>query len=104
MDKKYIILILIIVVLILVVIGLAIQLQASKQVKPVVNNTTTNNAPANTTVEHINKDEKPSVPEADRTVEYGKKRIPGSVAFVPSVAGLIIAGEVIKDIIKLKKL
>lgn len=31
--------------------------------------------------------------------EYdGKKRIPGSCAFVPSVAGLIIAGEVIKDI------
>lgn len=27
-----------------------------------------------------------------------KKRIPGSCAFVPSVAGLIIAGEVIKDI------
>ena len=26
--------------------------------------------------------------------------IPGSVSFVPSVAGLIIAGEVIKDIIK----
>lgn len=32
--------------------------------------------------------------------ESGKKRIPGSVAFVPSVAGLIIAGEVIKDLIK----
>lgn len=30
----------------------------------------------------------------------GKKPIPGSVSFVPSVAGLIIAGEVIKDIIK----
>ena len=30
-----------------------------------------------------------------------KKRVtPGSVAFVPSVAGLIIAGEVIKDILK----
>ena len=29
-----------------------------------------------------------------------EKRIPGSVSFVPSVAGLIIAGEVIKDIIK----
>lgn len=28
-----------------------------------------------------------------------KKNIPGSVAFVPSVVGLIIAGEVIKDII-----
>lgn len=30
------------------------------------------------------------------------KAIPGSVAFVPSVVGLIIAGEVIKDIINLK--
>ena len=30
----------------------------------------------------------------------GEKRTPGSISFVPSVAGLIIAGEVIKDIIK----
>ena len=30
----------------------------------------------------------------------GKKQVPGSVSFVPSVAGLLIAGEVIKDIIK----
>lgn len=29
-----------------------------------------------------------------------KKQVPGSVSFVPSVAGLIIAGEVIKEIIK----
>lgn len=29
-----------------------------------------------------------------------RRQIPGSVSFVPSVAGLIIAGEVIKDIIK----
>ncbi|WMM25022.1 tRNA threonylcarbamoyladenosine dehydratase [Tissierella sp. MB52-C2] len=29
-----------------------------------------------------------------------RRQIPGSVAFVPSVAGLIIAGEVIKDIIE----
>lgn len=28
------------------------------------------------------------------------KQVPGSVSFVPSVAGLIIAGEVVKDIIK----
>lgn len=82
MDKKYIILILIIVVLIFVVIGLAIQLQASKQVKPVVNNTTTNNAPANTTVEHINKDEKSSVPEktvvaykSDGTPMYSQEEV-----------------------------
>ncbi len=32
--------------------------------------------------------------------ECSPQRIPGSVAFVPSVAGLMIAGEVIKDIIK----
>ena len=32
--------------------------------------------------------------------EEGVKRIPGSISFVPSVAGLIIAGEVIKDLIK----
>lgn len=29
-----------------------------------------------------------------------RRQIPGSVSFVPSVAGLIIAGEVIKDLIK----
>ena len=29
----------------------------------------------------------------------GRRSVPGSVAFVPSVAGLILAGEVIKDII-----
>ena len=28
------------------------------------------------------------------------RQVPGSTAFVPSVAGLIIAGEVIKDLIK----
>ena len=30
-----------------------------------------------------------------------KKQVPGSISFVPSVAGLIIAGEVIKDLINL---
>ena len=30
----------------------------------------------------------------------GRRALPGSVAFVPSVAGLIIAGEVIKDLTK----
>lgn len=34
----------------------------------------------------------------------GKRSIPGSVAFVPSVAGLIIAGEVIKDLSKTSRL
>lgn len=32
-----------------------------------------------------------------------RHQIPGSIAFVPSVAGLIIAGEVIKDLIGYKK-
>lgn len=32
-----------------------------------------------------------------------RKQIPGSIAFVPAVAGLIIAGEVIKDIINCNK-
>ncbi len=30
----------------------------------------------------------------------GKKAVPGSISFVPSVAGLIIGGEVVKDLIK----
>ena len=29
-----------------------------------------------------------------------RNQVPGSISFVPSVVGLIIAGEVIKDIIK----
>ena len=32
-----------------------------------------------------------------------KKQVPGSVSFVPSVVGLIIVGEVVKDIIKKKR-
>ena len=31
--------------------------------------------------------------------KFSKRRTPGSLAFVPSVAGLIIAGEVVKDIV-----
>lgn len=44
----------------------------------------------------------PSDPEAISLEELpeGRRALPGSVAFVPSVAGLIIAGEVIKDLIK----
>lgn len=54
-------------------------------------------------------EEEPIVPDADSaenqvdagTARQGSKRrsTPGSTAFVPSVAGLIIAGEVIKDLI-----
>ena len=41
--------------------------------------------------------EEPIKLEKDETT---KKQVPASISFVPSVAGLIIAGEVIKDIIK----
>lgn len=37
--------------------------------------------------------------EAD-TANTSRRSIPGSVAFVPSVAGLILAGEVVKDLCK----
>ena len=33
----------------------------------------------------------------------GRHSTPGSVAFVPSVMGLILAGEVVKDLIKAEK-
>ena len=36
---------------------------------------------------------------AGEIISTKRRSIPGSVAFVPSVAGLIIAGEVVKDII-----
>lgn len=39
---------------------------------------------------------------AERIKEDGRRALPGSVAFVPSAAGLILAGEVIKDLIFLK--
>ena len=43
--------------------------------------------------------EQPIKPLASEEATNTRKQIPGSVAFVPSVSGLIIAGEVIKDII-----
>ena len=42
----------------------------------------------------------PALSPAPAEEPTGRRATPGSVAFVPSVAGLIIAGEVIKDIIK----
>ena len=38
--------------------------------------------------------------ETDEPLPEGRRSIPGSVAWVPSVAGLMIAGEVIKDLTK----
>ena len=37
---------------------------------------------------------------SDEVPAEGRRAVPGSVSFVPSVAGLIIAGEVIKDLVK----
>ena len=48
-------------------------------------------------------EEEALTPAEDKTPEQGahqKRQTPGSTAFVPSVAGLIIAGEVVKDLIK----
>ena len=39
-----------------------------------------------------------TVPNTTQRTGNVKKQIPGSTAFVPSVVGLIIAGEVIKDL------
>ena len=36
----------------------------------------------------------------DGEAPEGRRSVPGSVSFVPSVAGLLIAGEVVKDLIK----
>lgn len=47
--------------------------------------------------------EKALTPVGDTGEQIERRQIPGSVAFVPSVAGLIIAGEVVKDLICLEK-
>ncbi len=41
----------------------------------------------------------PSCPDPGEELPEGRRSLPGSIAFVPSVAGLMIAGEVIKDLI-----
>ena len=46
--------------------------------------------------------EQPIKPQREAGQELTRKQTPGSVSFVPSVAGLIIAGEIIKDIIGVK--
>ena len=54
----------------------------------------------NVKVLYSTEDPIPSDPNAltDEELPEGRRALPGSVAFVPSVAGLIIAGEVIKDL------
>lgn len=52
-------------------------------------------------VEHLKvvySEEEPITPLGDCEEEAVRRRTPGSAAFVPSVAGLIIAGEVVKDL------
>lgn len=44
-------------------------------------------------------EEQPIVP-LESNEKTNKRQVPGSTAFVPAVAGLIIAGEVVKDLIK----
>ena len=46
------------------------------------------------------KEEPIKIDFVDEKIKMGRKQIPGSISFVPSVAGLIIAGEVVKDLIK----
>lgn len=41
----------------------------------------------------------PSLESSTEELPEGRRALPGSVAFVPSVAGLLIAGEVIKDLV-----
>lgn len=41
--------------------------------------------------------------EEQEKIRPREKDVPGSVAFVPSVAGLLLAGEVVKDLIKTEK-
>ena len=36
----------------------------------------------------------------EEPIKVEEGQVPGSISFVPSVAGLMIAGEIIKDIIK----
>ena len=38
--------------------------------------------------------------DPEELARTGKRQIPGSVAFVPGAAGLVLAGEVVKDLIK----
>lgn len=38
-------------------------------------------------------------PIKPKEISTSKKQVPGSISFVPSVVGLIIAGEVVKDLI-----
>ena len=42
-------------------------------------------------------------PDSTEDLPSGKRQTPGSVPFVPSVAGLIAAGEVVRDLLKIER-
>lgn len=46
------------------------------------------------------KEEPIKIKKEEIETENRRKQVPGSISFVPSVAGMIIAGEVIKDIMR----
>ena len=48
-------------------------------------------------------EEMPMTPDKGRAVPSAKRQTPGSISFVPPVAGMIIGGEVIKDLIGINK-
>lgn len=48
-------------------------------------------------------EEMPMTPDKGRAVPSAKRQTPGSISFVPPVAGMIIGGEVIKDLTGLNK-
>ena len=48
-------------------------------------------------------EEMPMTPDKGRAVPSQKRQTPGSISFVPPVAGMIIGGEVIKDLTGLNK-
>lgn len=48
-------------------------------------------------------EEIPMTPDKGAKVESKKRQTPGSISFVPPVAGMIIGGEVIKDLTNLNK-
>ena len=47
-------------------------------------------------------EEPPAHPDYDETEASARKKAPGSIAFAPSAAGLVIAGEVVRDLIGTK--
>ena len=53
--------------------------------------------------EVVYSEEMPMTPDKGRAVPSGKRQTPGSISFVPPVAGMIIGGEVIKDLIGINK-